>query len=175
MVGSEIGQKQKIAILIGTSIFVTDFATGWLSYITAWIPMVFVLALVIGILAGNIEDGAGALILTLIIGNVIGAFLLPLVWSSVGSSGAGISLEGIVGLLIFAPAYAMRGWLLSVGSVPFDEAVLASFIAAPGLYLLSFVFVAIGGRIAEYMRNEPEDTSDLQDSGFPKNENIVEV
>ena len=170
MVGPHIGEKQLNAILIGTSLFVLDFILGWLRYVTAWVPMIFVLALIIGLIAGNIEDGTGALLITLIIGTVIGAFLLPFLWPPASPSGTGITLEGIVGLFIFAPAYAVRGWLMPLVSNSFDEVVLVSVLAAPGFYFLSFGFAAIGGKIAEYLWAEPEDTSDLQESGFPKND-----
>lgn len=162
-----IYEKLLVPILIGIIIFVSDFAIGWLSMISGWIPMIFVLALITGFMAGSIEDGLGAFIAILVIGNIIGAFMLPFLWPAAVPAG-GVSVEDIPALFIIAPFYAVHRWLLIIvpGTTPFD-AIFGSFLLAPGLYLLSLGFIAIGGRIAEYVRDEPDDTSELQSSGFP--------
>lgn len=172
----KIDQKLYVPIGVGISIFVSEFVFGWLSFILVLIPMIFVVALIIGFLGGNFEDGFMAYFFTLIIGNIIGGLILAVVLFPAWLGPGRIELEALAGLFIIAPFLAMSGSSTLLNGYAFTEFVFITFIIAPVLYFFSFGFVALGVKISEYMQNETEDNSDLQASGFLKNgEPFVEV
>jgi hypothetical protein len=166
----EIFQKYKIPFVIGISIFVSDFAIGWSSFLLGWIPMIFVLGLIIGILTGNNDDGIGVFGLTLVIGNIIAGLIMAIVLAPTWISG-GIDFAALTMLFFIAPFYAVSGLSSALTGFAITELLLIYFIIAPGLYLFSFGFFAIGGRIGNYWRDETEVTLEekLLSSNFPKN------
>jgi hypothetical protein len=166
----EIFQKYKIPFAIGISIFVSEFALGWSNFLLGWFPMIFVLGLVIGILTGDTDDGIGVFGLTLVIGNLLGVLIMAIVLAPLWLSG-GVDFVALAMMFILAPFYAVTGLSSALTGFALTEFILAYFIVAPGLYLFSFGFFVIGGRIGDYRRDETEETLEekLLSSKFPKN------
>ena len=153
----EIFQKNKTLFVIGISIFVSDFIFGWSSFLLGWIPMIFVLGFIIGILAGNTDNGIGVFGLTLVIGNLIGVVILAIVLAPSWLSG-GFNFVSFAILFFIAPFYAMNPYISVLTLFGPSENFMVYFILAPGFYVLSFVFFVIGGTIGNYRRDETETT-----------------
>ena len=163
-----LNPKLKAPIGIGILIFVSDFVLGWLSFILIVFPMIFVLALVVGFYTDSIEDSIMAYLIVLVIGNLVSGAIVAIVLYP-GWLGSGIiDLYALAALFIITPFLAMTGTSTLLNGFAFNEFFLITFIIAPALYFFSFGFAAIGFKINKYLGNETDDTSDLQDSGFPK-------
>jgi len=156
----KINPKLYVPIGIGISLFVSEFVLGWLSLILVLIPMIFVVALIIGFVAGNLEDGFMAYFFTLIIGSIIGGLILVVALFPAWLGPGRIDLEALAVLFFIAPFLAMSGSSTLLNGFAFTEYVLITFIFAPGLYFLSFGFVAIGAKISERRRNEQVETNE---------------
>lgn len=163
-----LDSKYIFPIVIGTSIFFTDYLYGWLTLILGPIPMIFVLAFIVGILAGNVEDATIDIIVSLVIGVGICAVFTPFVLEV----GAYEALT-IPDLLFQAVIYSTRGpFLFFTNVVVIGDAIFWVLLFTPFQYFFAPGFAGIGGRIREIHRNEEEEDpleKMLLSSKFPKN------
>ncbi len=144
----------KRPIYVGVAIFATEFALGWLSFILVIIPMIFVLALIVGYFVDTIEDSIVVYSIVLIIGNLLGGLILAIVLFPSWLGPGRIDL-GVLGVLFFiAPFMAMSGASTMLNGFALTEFTLIIFLIAPVLYFFSFGFAAVGSRIGNRLRNE---------------------
>ncbi|MBN2228740.1 MAG: hypothetical protein JW779_04030 [Candidatus Thorarchaeota archaeon] len=143
-----------VAIVAGSLIFLSDLLFGWLTLICGPIPVIFIIAIIIGIFAGNVGDALLSTFLSWVLGILLGVLLAPLIF-------AGLLAEGqdFFGLFLLVFLYSLRGmfsWQLE-GTIV--EVFLMGFIylivmlvVAPIIYLISFVFAVLGGIIGKLIR-----------------------
>lgn len=159
----EFDLRLLIPIVVGVTLFVTDYAIGWLTLISGPIPVIFIIAFIIGLLAGNVEDALGTTFVTIIIGIPLAALITPFIMSDIVVSEAAL----LILMFIVVPAYTMRGTITALFGISlYGDGLFLHLMMAFTLYPIMFVFSALGGKLGEYLRNEPDDTSELQNSGF---------
>ena len=144
-----------LSIVVGLSIFLTDFIFGWLTFLSSPIPVIFIIAIIIGLVAGTHGGAIAATMITWIGGIIIGVLIAPIVF--VGYINPD---QDIVILIIFVFLYSVRGFytltyegnifeLLVVGLL----SLIVMLIVTPVLYLFSFAFAPIGVVIGKFIRN----------------------
>ena len=74
-----------LATLVGVILFISDLLVGWMSFILGPIPVIFIIALVIGIIAGNVGDAVKATFLTWLLGILLGCLLAPVLFADLWS------------------------------------------------------------------------------------------
>jgi len=143
-----------LAIIIGLAIFLTDFIFGWLTFLSGPIPVIFIIAIIIGLVAGTHGGAVGATMITWIGGILIGVLIAPIVFVDTLNPD-----QTFLGLFLFVFLYSVRGFysftyegniveVLVVGLIYF----LVMLIITPILYLISFAFAPIGVVIGKFIR-----------------------
>ncbi len=141
-----------IATLVGVIIFVTDLTFSWLTFLTGPFPVLFIMAIIIGILAGTVGDALKATFLTWLLGILLGCLLAPIIFVEFWSG------EGFLPLLpLIVMLWSTRGMFIDFqfeGTWVEAMAVAAGMsliwlVLTPMLYLMSFVVAAIGGFIGK--------------------------
>ncbi len=141
-----------LAIVVGVIIFLTDLAFGWLSFLTGPFPVLFIMATIIGIIAGKVGDALKATFLTWIIGILLGCLLAPIIFAEFWTDEIFLPLLPLIVMM-----WSTRGMLIDFqveGTWVEAMAVAAGMlilwlILTPALYLLSFIPAAIGGFIGK--------------------------
>ena len=141
-----------LAIVVGVIIFLTDLAFGWLSFLTGPFPVLFIMATIIGIIAGNVGDAVKATFLTWVIGILLGCLLAPIIFAEFWSDEIFLPLLPLIVMM-----WSTRGMFIDFqfqGTWVEAMAVAAGMlilwlILTPALYLLSFISAAIGGFIGK--------------------------
>ena len=142
--------KLNLPIAVGTTIFITDYIFGWLSFILGPFPMLFVLSIIIGILTRKIDDAIVVTVISFVIGIGVCALVTPFILGVVLNSP-----EDILSLLFITGVYATRGPLLfTTGLSVLNEGFLLYFLVAPLQYFLAPGFCAFGVVIGERLRKE---------------------
>ena len=143
-----------LSIVVGLTIFLTDLIFGWLTFLSGPIPVIFIIAIIIGIIAGTHGGAVGATMITWIGGIVIGILIAPIVFAGTLNPD-----QTLLGLFLFVFIYSVRGFysftyegniieVLVVGLIYF----LVMLIITPILYLISFAFAPIGVVIGKFIR-----------------------
>ena len=143
-----------LSIVVGLTIFLTDLIFGWLTFLSGPIPVIFIIAIIIGIIAGTHGGAVGATMITWIGGIVIGILIAPIVFAGTLNPN-----QTLLGLFLFVFIYSVRGFysftyegniieVLVVGLIYF----LVMLIITPILYLISFAFAPIGVVIGKFIR-----------------------
>jgi len=143
-----------LAIIVGISLFLTDLVFGWLTFISGPIPVIFIMAIIIGIVAGTNGGAIQCTMMSWIGGIGIGILIAPIVFADIINPD-----QTLLGLILFIPMYSLRGmfaWtvegnvieIMVVGLVYF----LVMLIITPVIYLFSFVFSVIGAVIGKLIR-----------------------
>ena len=143
-----------LSIIIGLAIFLTDLICGWLTFLSGPIPVIFIIALIIGLVAGTHGGAVGATMITWIGGILIGVLIAPIVFVDILNPD-----QTLLGLFIFVFLYSVRGFytltyegniveVLVVGLVY----LIVMLIVTPVLYLFSFAFAPIGVVIGKFIR-----------------------
>jgi hypothetical protein len=137
------------AVLIGIILFVTDFALGWMTFIFGRFPIVWVIAIIVGILSGGIMKGVKNTFATLLFGWLLACLLTPYVLAEYFTEDA-----TILGILLVAALWPMRGTFFFEYSGNWIEGLAVAIgvliimlVGTPVLYLLSLMVAAIGGGI----------------------------
>ena len=141
-----------IAILVGVIIFITDLAFGWLSFLTGPFPVLFVMATIIGIVAGTVGDAVKATFLTWVFGILLGCLLAPIIFAEFWSDEVFLPLLPLIVMM-----WSTRGMFIEFqfeGTWVEAMAVAAGMlilwlVLTPMLYLMSFAVAAIGGFIGK--------------------------
>ncbi|MGY5880577.1 MAG: hypothetical protein RTV31_10010 [Candidatus Thorarchaeota archaeon] len=140
------------AILVGVILFITDLVFGWITFLTGPFPMIFVITIVVGIIAGQVGDAVWATFLTWILGILLGCLLAPIIFAEFWTD------DGFLPLLpLMIMMWSTRGIVVDYqfeGSIFEAIAVAAGLtiiwlVLTPGLYLFSFAVAAISGFIGK--------------------------
>lgn len=143
-----------LSIIVGLAVFLTDLIFGWLTFLCGPIPVIFIIAIIIGLFAGTHGGAVIATMITWIGGILIGVLIAPIVFAGTLNPD-----QTLLGLLIFVFLYSVRGFytltyegniveVLVVGLVY----LIVMLIITPILYLISFAFAPIGVVIGKFIR-----------------------
>ena len=140
------------ATLVGVTLFVSDLVLGWMTFLTGPIPVIIVIAIVIGIVAGKAGDAVWATFLTWILGILLGCLLAPVIFAEFWTG------EGFLPMLpLIVMMWSTRGMVMDFqfeGNIFEVIAVAAGLtiiwlVLTPMLYLMSFGVAAISGFIGK--------------------------
>jgi len=143
-----------LAIIVGLAVFLTDFIFGWLTFLSGPIPVIFIIAIIIGLVAGTHPGAVFATLITWIGGILIGVLIAPIVFVDVINPD-----QTLLGLFLFVFVYPLRGfYTLSYEGNIVEVLVMGivylilMLIVTPVLYLISFAFAPIGVVIGKFIR-----------------------
>lgn len=143
-----------LAIIVGLAIFLTDFIFGWLTFLCGSIPVIFVIAIIIGLVAGNHASAIFATLITWIGGIGIAVLITPLVFADTMNPE-----QTFIGLFLFVFIYSVRGvydftfeGTIIEGIVVGLGMLIVVLVVTPVLYLFSFAFAPIGVVIGKFIR-----------------------
>ena len=85
-----------IALIVGIVIYITDLLVGWLTLIFGPFPVIWVMAVVIGIIAGGVGDALKATFLTWLFGILLGSLVAPLILNSLAFQSLPVRTSKIV-------------------------------------------------------------------------------
>jgi len=155
-----------IATLVGVLIYITDLTFGWLTFLTGPFPVIFVMAIIIGLIAGTVGDALKATFLTWLLGILLGCLLAPIIFAEFWSE------EGFLPMLpIIVAMWSVRGMFIDWQfEGTWFEAIAVTAVMAivwlvitPILYLMSFLVAAIcgfiGRRVHERIRLTKAESS----------------
>ncbi|TFH04644.1 MAG: hypothetical protein E4H14_14305 [Candidatus Thorarchaeota archaeon] len=94
-----------LSIIVGLGLFLSDFIFGWLTFLSGPIPVIFIIAIIIGIVAGTHGGAIGATMITWISGILIGVLIAPIVFVDILNPD-----QTLLGLFIFVFLYSVRGF-----------------------------------------------------------------
>ncbi len=156
-----------IATAVGIALFVLDLTFGWLTFIISPFPVLFIIALIIGIIAGDIGDAARATLIAWFFGILIGCLLAPLIFLGLfWTDESPITSEELLLLPLFVIMWSTRGSFINMqieGSLITIITAAAVWIiiwaiVTPVIYLLSFAMAAIGGFIGKRVHKKLDYT-----------------
>jgi len=131
-----------LAVIIGIIIFETDLVFGWLTMICGPVPVIFVMAIIIGIIAGKIGVALLSTLLTWVFGILIGVLMAPIVFVDFLDPDS-----SYLTLFLFVFIYSIRGMYSFTVEGNLVEVIvtgllyiLVMIIVTPIIYLFSFVF-----------------------------------
>jgi len=143
-----------LAIIVGLAVFLTDFIFGWLTFLSGPIPVIFIIAIIIGLVAGTHPGAVFFFFFTWIGGILIGVLIAPIVFVDVINPD-----QTLLGLVLFVFVYPLRGfYTLSYEGNIVEVLVMGivylilMLIVTPVLYLISFAFAPIGVVIGKFIR-----------------------
>lgn len=149
-----VKQEYILSIIVGVSLFLTDLVFGWLTFISGPIPVIFIMAIIIGIIAGTNVEAVTSTMLSWIGGIGIGILIAPIVFADIMNPD-----QTLLGLVIFIPIYSLRGtfaWTFEGNIVEIMVVglvfLLVMLIITPIIYLFSLMFSVIGAVIGRYIR-----------------------
>lgn len=161
-VGAEKRTQMLVAILVGVTIFVTDFIYGWLTFLTGPFPVIFVMAFIIGLIAGNGTKGVLATIISWAIGLGLGYVFAPILLADfMGPDTTELGL--IFGILM----WPLRGYYDSFNVDNVFQAIgliIVSLFLTPVIYLISLGVGGLGGLVGKFVRKRVSDTGPLEGS-----------
>ena len=144
-----------LAVIIGIIIFETDLAFGWLTILCGPIPVIFIMAVIIGIIAGKIGAALLSTLLTWVFSISIGVLLIPIIYVNELAPD-----QSIFSLFLIVFFYSLRGMYSFTYEGDFFEVLIVGFlyivvmlIVTPIIYLFSFVFAVAGGVIGRVLRD----------------------
>jgi hypothetical protein len=153
-----------LAIIVGLALFLSDLAFGWLTMISGPIPVIFVMAIIIGIIAGGIGKALLCTLVSWAFGLLIGALTAPIILADVVSPS-----QDFFTLFIIVFLYSLRGMYSFTYEGNIVEVIVMGLlylvvmlIITPIIYLMSFIFSALGGYIGIVIRrsrSKPEETT----------------
>ena len=157
-----------LAIIVGISLFLTDLVFGWLTFISGPIPVIFIMAIIIGIVAGTNKDAIISTMVAWIGGIGIGILIAPIVFVDILNPD-----QTLLGLILFIPMYSLRGmfaWTVEGNIIEIMVLGLVFFlvmlIITPVIYLFSFVFSVIGAVIGKLIRKRRSASGTDYQSGI---------
>lgn len=143
-----------LSIIIGLAIFLTDFAFSWLTFLCGPIPVIFIIAIIIGIVAGSHGEAVIATMITWICGILLGMLLAPIILAEFWNPD-----QTLLGTFLIVFFYSVRGFFTLTYEGNIIEVIvvgvlyiLVMLIVTPILYLVSFAFAPIGVVIGKFIR-----------------------
>lgn len=161
-----VKRETLIAIVIGVTIFITDLTFGWLTFLTSPFPVIFTIALVIGIIVGKVGDAVKVTFLTWLIGIALACLLGPIIFADLWSDEVYLPFLPLI-VMLWSTRGMFLGWEFQ-GTWVEAMAVAAGMLVAwlvltPMLYLFSFLVAAIGGwigrRVHQHFRFRQVETT----------------
>jgi hypothetical protein len=153
-----------LAIIVGLALFLSDLAFGWLTMISGPIPVIFIMALLIGIIAGGIGKAVLCTLVSWVFGLLIGTLTAPILLADVVSPS-----QDFFTLFIIVFLYSLRGMYSFTYEGNIIEVLVTGLlylivmmIFTPVIYLMSFIFSALGGYIGIVIRrtrSKPQETT----------------
>jgi hypothetical protein len=154
-----------IAIVVGVFIFVTDFIYGWLTFLTGPFPVIFVMAFIIGLIAGNGTKGILATTASWAIGLGIVYIFAPILLADF--MGPDTTELGMIFETLMWP---LRGYydFFNVGNVvQAIGLVIVSLFLTPLMYLFSLGIGGVGGVAGKFVRKQMSNTGMQEDAHQP--------
>ena len=74
-----VSRMMLIAIIVGITLFVSDLVFGWMTFLSGPIPVIFVMTIIVGIIAGQVGDAVKATFLTWLLGILLSSLLAPII------------------------------------------------------------------------------------------------
>ena len=140
-----------IATLVGISLFLLDLKFGTLSIIFGGFPSVIVIAIITGIIAGDILDGVLACALYEVLGLTLVVFLYPFLFPEWGPLSADIFTRFLV-VMMLAIEHSLDlspwPWIL----FPLIIALLS--IIAPLIFGIALMLSVLGGLIGRWIHGK---------------------
>jgi hypothetical protein len=144
-----------LAIIIGIIIFESDLVFGWLTLVSGPIPVIFIMAVIIGIIAGKIGNALLSTLLTWVFGILIAVLMAPIVFADYFTSE-----PSYITLFLFVFIYSIRGMYSFTYEGNLVEVIVVGLlylimmlIITPLIYLFSFIFAVAGGVIGRVLRD----------------------
>jgi len=144
-----------LAVIIGIIIFESDLVFGWLTMISGPIPVIFIMAIIIGIIAGKIGIALLSTLLTWVFGILLAVLIAPIVFVDYLASDS-----SYITLFLFVVIYSLRGMYSFTYEGNLVEVIVVGLlylimmiIITPIIYLFSFVFAVAGGVIGRVLRD----------------------
>jgi hypothetical protein len=142
--------KLLVATLVGLVLFLSDLSLGWLSFVSGPIPVLFTMAIIIGLVAGKMGDALLATLLTWILGIVLGSLLAPILLPGLWDDDVWVPMLPLIIMM-----WSVRSSFISfefegtwVEAIAVAVGVfLVWLILTPILYGLSFLLAVVGGFI----------------------------
>lgn len=148
-----VGKESILVILIGIALFATDFVFGWMTFIFARFPSVWVIALIVGILGGGVMKGIQRTAIVLIIGVALGTLFVPYIFMEDWSEDV-----TLIGILLVAAIWPFRGTFAFEYEGNIIEELVVGFgmlvvmlVGTPLFYLISLGVAGLGGLIGRYV------------------------
>ena len=171
----KLNRELLLAVIVGIVLFISDFTIGWLTALSARIPVIFIMAVIIGIIAGKHTDGLFATGLTWIISIPLGMLITPLAYPQYVSQNT-----TLFGLFLFVPIWTLRGTF----NFQLEGNVIEVFVAglvllvvliivAPAIYVASLLFGLLGGSIGQVLRGFLHRESQLSDEGSDDRMDVI--
>ena len=143
-----------LAVIVGLGLFLSDLIFGWLTFLCGSIPVIFVMALIIGIVAGSHAGAVFSTLITWVGGVLIGILIAPIIFADFMNPE-----QTILGLFLFIVIYPLRGFFDFTVEGNIVEVLVVGLglliimlILTPVLYLFSFAFAPIGVVIGNFIR-----------------------
>ncbi|MGY5880575.1 MAG: hypothetical protein RTV31_10000 [Candidatus Thorarchaeota archaeon] len=153
----EPNPKLIVPIVVGVILFVTDFTFGWLSLITGPVPMLFVIAIIIGILSPDIENTVWATIIAWITSVLVSSLVAITVLGYVPSSNV-----PVFGAMMYVIVHSPHVSIEILYGADLNHAPFVHWMLAPMFYVFSFGFSALGGLLGKYLRKGIQKKSEVQ-------------
>ena len=143
-----------LATIVGVILFVSDLVFGWLTMISGPIPVIFIMAIIIGVIAGGIGLALLSTLASWVIGILIGALIGPYVMVDLLGTE-----QAFFGLFVFVFIYSIRGMYRFTYEGDIVEVLIVGLlylvvmlVITPIIYALSFVLAALGGILGKLIR-----------------------
>lgn len=144
-----------LAVIIGIIIFESDLVFGWLTLISGPVPVIFIMAVIIGIIAGKIGAALLSTLLTWVFGILIAVLMAPIIFVDYLASDS-----SYITIFLFVLIYSIRGMFSFTYEGDLVEVIVVGLlyiivmiIVTPIIYLFSFVFAVAGGVIGRILRD----------------------
>ncbi len=143
-----------LATVVGIVLFVSDLVFGWLTMVSGPIPVIFIMAIIIGVIAGGVGLALLSTLASWVLGILIGALIGPYVLIDLLGTD-----QTFFGLFVFVFIYSVRGLFSFTYEGNIVEVLLLGLlylvvmlIITPIIYALSFVLAAFGGILGKLLR-----------------------
>jgi len=163
-----------LATVVGVILFVSDLVFGWLTMISGPIPVIFIMAIIIGIIAGGIGLALLSTLASWVIGILIGALIGPFVIVDLLGTE-----QTFFGLFVFVFIYSIRGMFSFTYEGNIVEVLLLGLlylivmlVITPIIYALSFVLAALGGILGKLLRKSMENEGEMAQPAAPKSSDL---
>ncbi|MHA2162585.1 MAG: hypothetical protein ACXAEB_11840 [Candidatus Thorarchaeota archaeon] len=144
-----------LAIVVGVFLFLSDLIFGWMTFFTGRIPVIFIMAIIIGIIAGEVGDGAVSTLLAWLIGILVATLLTPIILAEFWEPDS-----SLITMPITIAIWSLRGTFAFeyegswIGGIALAALVLfVAIIATPIYYVFSLIIGGIGGYIGRVLRD----------------------